>query len=92
MKRTIIFVMLAACAWCQALPPAASPGVANPLVTQENLATTVCVANWTKTVRPPVSFTNRLKAEQMQAEGLTGLAIFLRAAIPGASGPPAGKP
>jgi hypothetical protein len=76
MKQTIVgiavWALLGACAFGQALPPASSPGVANPLVTQANLQSTVCVANWTKTVRPPTPFTNRLKLEQMQAEGLTG--------------------
>lgn len=40
-------------------PPA---GVTNPAVTQANIHTTICVKNWTKTIRPPVSYTNKLKA------------------------------
>lgn len=54
------------------LPPASAPGAVNPNVTQENLATTVCVPNWTKTVRPPASYTNKLKAQQMKDLGLPG--------------------
>ena len=33
----------------------------NPAVTQETIGNTICVFGWTKTVRPPVSFTNRVK-------------------------------
>jgi hypothetical protein len=44
-----------------------TPGVANPDVTQENLADTVCKHGWTNTVRPPTDYTNALKAEQMEA-------------------------
>jgi len=48
------------------------PGAINPAVTQDNLQSTVCVPNWTSTVRPPVSYTNKLKAQQMKDLGLTG--------------------
>lgn len=47
------------------------PGATNPAVTQANIHQTVCVSGWTKTVRPPVGYTNKLKAQQMKAEGLT---------------------
>jgi 5-methylcytosine-specific restriction endonuclease McrA len=33
----------------------------NPNVTQDNIKQTVCVKGWTSTVRPPVSYTNRIK-------------------------------
>ena len=52
--------------------PKLTPGATNPSVTQANIHQTICVANWTKTIRPPVTFTNRLKAEQMAALKLTG--------------------
>jgi len=42
-----------------------TPGVLNPDVTQATLNTTVCVPNWTKTIRPPASYTNKLKAKQL---------------------------
>lgn len=42
----------------------------NPDVTQDNLATTVCVPNWDKPVRPSTAFTNRIKAQKMAALGL----------------------
>jgi hypothetical protein len=52
--------------------PATTPGVLNPSVNQGNLAETVCRQGWTKTVRPPARYTNRLKQQQMKALGLRG--------------------
>lgn len=46
-----------------------TPGVANPQVTQANIATTICKSGWTATIRPPVSYTNKLKAQQMLVYG-----------------------
>lgn len=55
-----------------ALPdPICTPGAINPGVTVINLDKTICLAGWTATVRPPVSYTNPLKAEQMKAYGFT---------------------
>lgn len=48
-----------------ALALAATLGVVNPAVTQATIAQTICVHGWTKTVRPPASFTNHLKASQV---------------------------
>jgi hypothetical protein len=42
-----------------------TPGRLNPDVTQATIATTICATGWTKTVRPPVSYTNALKVTQM---------------------------
>ncbi len=39
----------------------AVPGAINPDVTQDNTATTICKSGWTKTVRPPVEYTDALK-------------------------------
>jgi hypothetical protein len=33
----------------------------NPVVTQESIATTICVPGWTKTVRPSARYTARIK-------------------------------
>lgn len=44
-----------------------TPGATNPAVTQENIHETICVPGWTKTVRPPSSYTNKLKREQIKA-------------------------
>jgi hypothetical protein len=52
--------------------PTLTPGVLNPDVTQATIARTVCVHGWTRTVRPPSSYTSELKVEQMAAYGLTG--------------------
>jgi hypothetical protein len=46
--------------------PTRTPGVLNPDVTQANIRSTVCRHGWTDTIRPPVSFTNALKAKQMR--------------------------
>lgn len=51
---------------------AVTPGVVNPDVTQANLSTTVCRRGWTRTVRPPTSYTNALKLRQLRARGLRG--------------------
>ena len=43
-----------------------TPGVLNPDVTQSNINSTICRHGWTKTIRPPTSYTNELKAKQMR--------------------------
>lgn len=49
-----------------------TPGVADPNVTQANIQSTICRSGYTRTVRPPVSFTDQLKRNQMVAYGDTG--------------------
>lgn len=49
-----------------------TPGALNPNVTQDTIHNTICVPGWTKTVRPPVAFTNLLKTSQLPAYGETG--------------------
>lgn len=39
----------------------------NDAVTQQNIRSTICVSGWTKTVRPPTAFTNKLKRQEMTA-------------------------
>jgi hypothetical protein len=46
--------------------PTRTPGAVNPEVTQANIHQTICVRGWTKTVRPPVEYTNALKVRQMR--------------------------
>lgn len=46
--------------------PVRTPGVLNPDVTQASIKQTICVPGWTRTVRPPVDYTNALKAKQMR--------------------------
>ncbi|MCW2976373.1 MAG: hypothetical protein JWM06_1654 [Actinomycetia bacterium] len=52
--------------------PVRTPGVLNPDVTQATIGSTICVRGWTRTIRPPVEYTNALKARQMRAYGETG--------------------
>ena len=49
--------------------PACTPGATNPQVTQADIATTICSTGWTKTVRPPESYTEPLKRSQMAEYG-----------------------
>jgi hypothetical protein len=42
------------------------PGVLNPDVTQNTISSTICVPNWTATVRPPTSYTLRMRNIEMQ--------------------------
>ena len=51
---------------------ARTPGAVNHEVTQENIAQTVCVPGYTKTIRPSSSYTSRLKVGQMKELGLPG--------------------
>lgn len=41
--------------------------VSNPDVTQSNIKQTICVSGWTKTIRPPTSYTNKLKRQLVEA-------------------------
>jgi hypothetical protein len=45
--------------------PKITPGALNPKVRQSTIKKTICKAGWTKTIRPPVSYTNALKIQQM---------------------------
>ncbi len=49
-----------------------TPGALNPDVTQATIRTTICVQGWTRTVRPPVQYTNDLKLKQMRQYGESG--------------------
>jgi hypothetical protein len=49
-----------------------TPGVLNPDVTQATINSTICVRGWTKTIRPPTSYTNELKRKQMREYGVGG--------------------
>lgn len=42
----------------------------NPAVTQENIHQTICVAGWTKQVRPGVAYTNYVKRQYMLTAGI----------------------
>lgn len=46
-----------------------TPGALNPDVRQDNIASTVCVRGFTKTIRPPAYVTNKLKRQQIADYG-----------------------
>jgi hypothetical protein len=55
-----------------ALPdPTRTPGALNPEVTQATIRTTICVRGWTRTIRPPQSYTSALKRQQLREFGYT---------------------
>lgn len=61
---------------CHARPgplpdPVCTPGVTNPNVNQGNINDTVCRSGWTATIRPPASYTDKLKREGIAAYGYT---------------------
>lgn len=74
MKKTVLlFLVYCSTIYASDLPDIVkTPGALNPSVTQENIQQTICVAGWTKTIRPSSSYTNRLKSQQMVELGLTG--------------------
>lgn len=47
--------------------PVQTPGAVNPAVTQATIGSTICVTGWTKTVRPPESYTEALKRQQIDS-------------------------
>lgn len=67
-----MFVILAAAAALSVLPdPKVTPGALNPAVTQATIQQTICKSGWTKTIRPPASYTDKLKRQQLAALGLS---------------------
>ena len=52
--------------------PVLTPGAPNPDVTPATIKQTICSRGWTKTVRPPSSFTSALKLVQMRQYGFRG--------------------
>ena len=49
-----------------------TPGAINPSVTQSNIGSTICVLGFTKTIRPPVSYTTGLKKSQLRTLPYSG--------------------
>ncbi len=55
----------------QPLPdPHCTPGAVNPAVRQDTIKDTICRTGWTKTVRPPTSKTNTMKAASARSYDL----------------------
>lgn len=48
-----------------------TPGALNPAVSQSNIHQKICVPGWSATVRPPTTFTNRIKRQAMMNYGIT---------------------
>jgi hypothetical protein len=72
MRNLLLALLLAISlpAWSSDLPdPTLTPGAISSYVTQENIQSTVCVRGYTKTVRPPSYYTNKLKKRQMREYG-----------------------
>jgi hypothetical protein len=49
--------------------PRITPGAIDPSITQDNIQQTICVKGYTKTVRPPAYYTNKLKKDQIRQYG-----------------------
>jgi hypothetical protein len=49
-----------------------TPGALNRDVTQATIRSTICRRGWTRTIRPPASYTGDLKLRQMRRYGRTG--------------------
>lgn len=47
--------------------PRLTPGATNPRVTQATIGSTICVSGYTKTIRPPESYTEPLKYRQLDS-------------------------
>ena len=73
MKQTFFIILALALsipAWASDLPNLSlTPGAINPNVTQANIQQTVCIKGYTKTIRPPAYFTNKLKKRQLRQYG-----------------------
>jgi len=72
MMNRLLPALLLVCSLANAgdLPdPRITPGATNPEVTQENIQSTVCVKGYTKTIRPPAYYTNKLKKQQLEQYG-----------------------
>ncbi len=72
MNKIILMVLLSLSlrALASDLPDVSiTPGEINPDITQANVQSTVCVKGYTKTIRPPAYFTNKLKKRQMREYG-----------------------
>src|ERR1039457_6625231 len=57
-------------AWASDLPnPSLTPGAITQEITQQNIHQTVCIKGYTKTIRPPTNYTNKLKKRQLREYG-----------------------
>jgi hypothetical protein len=68
----LLFVSLASAPSSTAADPGlpnakVTPGALNPLVSQSTVGSTICVIGYTKTIRPPASYTSPLKYHQLHS-------------------------
>src|ERR1019366_2647199 len=49
--------------------PSLTPGAIDNSITQQNIHRTVCIKGYTKTIRPPTNYTNKLKKRQLREYG-----------------------
>lgn len=71
---SIIALVYSCAVWASDLPnPVLTPGSINLHVTQENIKKTVCVSGYTKTIRPPARYTNKLKKWQISEYGYSDI-------------------
>jgi len=65
-----IALLWTGCCFAGDLPdPRITPGAVDHNITQANIQQTVCQKGYTKTVRPPAYFTNKLKKTQIRQYG-----------------------
>ena len=67
---TVVTLAFSNVAGASDLPdPSLTPGVTDLNISQQNIQSTVCVKGYTKTVRPPAQYTNKLKKRQIRQYG-----------------------
>ncbi len=67
---TLYLALITTQAFASDLPnPQFTPGATDPYITQQNIHQTVCIKGYTKTIRPPAHWTNKLKKRQIREYG-----------------------
>lgn len=69
MKKTLAVGLMLVSTSVFSVPNLYTPGEINPKINQNNIHQTICITNWTSTVRPPVYYTNALKLKQLKQYG-----------------------
>jgi hypothetical protein len=70
LQFAVLAITLTAQSWASDLPDFnITPGAVDPFITQENIQSTICIKGYTKNVRPPASYTNKLKKRQIREYG-----------------------
>lgn len=66
----LLLLILSSPSYAADLPdPHITPGAVDPNITQHNIQQTVCQKGYTKSVRPPRNFTDKLKKRQIREYG-----------------------